>query len=126
MSRCTMSAVLFCMDARRVASFYAGALAGKVLREDEYHALLDWDGFHLVVHQIPAEHAVGVEVRTPPERRERASLRMDYPVADVTEARAAAERLGGKINATPPPWASEGSFFLGFDPEGNVFGVKAG
>jgi predicted enzyme related to lactoylglutathione lyase len=109
-----------------VAAFYAEALGGKVLREDEHHTLVDWDGFHLVVHQIPAEHSGGVEVRTPPERRERASLRMDYPISNVPEARAAAARLGGKIDEAPPPWKRDGSFFLGHDPEGNVFGAKAG
>jgi hypothetical protein len=33
--------------------------------------------------------------------------------------------LGGDIDGHPPSWAERGAnFFLGYDPEGNVFGVS--
>ena len=126
MTQCEMSAVLFVKEARRAKRFYIEALGGSLLREDEGYAVIDWQGFHLVVHQIPSHLASSVVVSVPPERRATASLRLDYPVADVVKARAAAKRLGGQIDEAPPPWArGETTFFLGYDPEGNVFGAKA-
>ena len=126
MATCEMSAVLFVKEARKAKQFYIEALGGSLLREDEHHAVIDWQGFHLVVHQIPPHLATSVVVGVPPERREGASLRLDYPVVDVVKARAAAKRLGGQIDGAPPPWADAGMpFFLGYDPEGNVFGAKS-
>ncbi len=125
MAKCEMSAVLFVKEARRAKLFYIEALGGSLLREDEHHAVIDWQGFHLVVHQIPPQLASSVVVSVPPERREAASLRLDYPVGDMVKARAAAKRLGGQIDDAPPAWAEAGlPFFLGYDPEGNVFGAK--
>ncbi|HET9473521.1 MAG TPA: VOC family protein [Steroidobacteraceae bacterium] len=126
MAQCEMSAVLFVKEARRAKRFYIEALGGSLLREDQDYAVIDWQGFHLVVHQIRSQLASSIEVSQPPERRERASLRLDYPIADVVKARAAARRLGGQIDDTPPPWAAgDTTFFLGYDPEGNVFGAKS-
>ena len=126
MARCEMSAVLFVKEARRAKQFYIEALGGSLLREDQDFAVIDWQGFHLVVHQIPSQLASSIEVSLPPERRERASMRLDYPIADIVKARAAAKRLGGQIDDSPPSWAEgDMTFFLGYDPEGNVFGAKS-
>lgn len=45
-------AVLFVKDLERVAAFYVGALALTRLSGDKDHAVLECDGFELVVHQI--------------------------------------------------------------------------
>ncbi len=125
MTKCEMSAVLFVKEARKAKLFYIEALGGSLLRDDEHFAVIDWQGFHLVVHQIPSHLAESIVVSEPPVRRETASLRLDYPVADVVKARAAAQRLGGQIDDASPPWAEASTpFFLGYDPEGNVFGTK--
>ena len=118
-----VSAVLFAKDARRVARFYVRVFGAKVLAEDVYHAALDVHGFRLIVHQIPPHLAKDVEIHNPPWRRESGAIRLDYPVDDIVEARNAARQLGGQIDDAPPAWAEpESRFFLGFDPEGNVFG----
>jgi len=125
MTGCVMSGVLFARDARKLAGFYTDALAGKLLRQDADHTVLDWNGFHLVVHQIPAHLVASVQVSVPPQRREQGALRLDFPVDDVAHARRMAHRLGGQIDEVAPPWAGgDVKFFLGFDPEGNVFGVR--
>jgi len=127
MTECAMSGVLFAKDVGKLANFYTEVFAGTVLRRHDNHAVLDWSGFHLVIHQIPAHLSAEIAVSVPPRRREQGSLRLDYPVADVGMARGTARRLGGQIDAAPPPWAGDDtSFFLGFDPEGNVFGAKTG
>jgi len=120
----TVRAVLFARDLQRVASFYREVLGADVLRRDSDHEVLSCQGFHLVVHQIPKEFVQSMVVTTPPERRERTAVRLDFPVADLDVARRNAQRLGGQIDAMPPPWATDdSSFFLGYDPEGNVIGV---
>jgi hypothetical protein len=50
---------------------------------------------------------------------------LDFPVNDIGKSRQSALRLGGHIDVLPPPWArGDENFFLGYDPEGNVIGVK--
>jgi predicted enzyme related to lactoylglutathione lyase len=119
-----VSAVLFAKDLQRVASFYREVFGASVLRRDSEHEVLSCLGFHLVVHQIPKEFVQSMAVTTPPERRERGAVRLDFPVADLEVSRRNAQRLGGQIDASPPSWAADdGSFFLGYDPEGNAIGV---
>jgi predicted enzyme related to lactoylglutathione lyase len=122
----SVTAVLFAKDLRRMAAFYREVFRAPMLRGDADHELLDCFGFHLTVHQIPEAFSRSIEITTPPERRERTSLRLNFPVDDIHAARRDAERLGGQIDDRPPPWVDgDGSFFLGYDPEGNVIGVTA-
>ena len=121
-----VSAVLFAKDSRRLSRFYVDVFGARTLAEDEHHAALDVRGFRLIVHQIPPHFAKDVEIRNPPSRRESGAIRLDYPVDDLVKARNAARQLDGQIDEMPPAWAGkESRFFLGFDPEGNVFGVSA-
>jgi predicted enzyme related to lactoylglutathione lyase len=120
-----VSAVLFAKDARRVATFYFEVLGAKVLSADAHHSLLDCRGFHLLVQQIPEHLAKDCVVTDPPLRKEAGSIRLDYPVTNLADARRRSKQFGGQIDDEPPEWAGgDTSFFLGFDPEGNVFGVK--
>ena len=124
MNKPQVSAVLFASDLDSLAGFYQEVFGIRASRRDMEHALLDFNGFELVIHQIP-KHLL--EPRTSPlERRERSAIRLNFPVADTTYARREAQRLGGIIDELPPPWAgSDTSFHLGHDPEGNVFGVAS-
>jgi predicted enzyme related to lactoylglutathione lyase len=123
----TVSAVLFAKDAHRVAKFYVGVFGATLLVEDDHHAALDVGGFRLIVHPIPPHLTAEIDIHNPPARLESGAIRLDYPVDDVVKARIAAKQLGGQIDEQPPGWASaEMRFFLGFDPEGNVFGVTGG
>jgi predicted enzyme related to lactoylglutathione lyase len=120
----TISAVLFAKDSRKLAAFYRDVLGASLQRTGPGHEVLNCLGFHLVVHQIPDDLARSVLITTPPERRERTAIRLNFPVDDVAHARRRAKELGGQIDDLPPPWAAEGErFFLGHDPEGNVVGV---
>jgi len=67
--------------------------------------------------------AESMEIATPPERRQRTAIRLDFPVEDIESSRESARRLGGQIDDAPPPWAAGSArIYLGFDPEGNVIG----
>lgn len=123
----SVSAVLFAKDAGALARFYAGVFDASVSTEDAQYAALDMRDFRLVIHRIPEQWAKDIEIRKPPLRRESGAIRLDYRVGDVVKARNAAKQLGGQIDEASPPWAGPaGRFFLGFDPEGNVFGVSHG
>ena len=120
-----VSAVLFAKRLGTVSEFYQAVFGARVSHSDAQHAVLEFDGFDLMLHQIPQHLAVAVAVTSPPERREQTAIRLDYPVADLGASRREAARLGGVIDEVPPPWAGTGTtFFLGHDPEGNVFGAK--
>ena len=118
-------AVLFAKNLERVARFYSEALELTRVSEDASYVLLKQGGFELIIHQIPKPVADGIEISEPPLRREVGALRLDYPIRDVKVGRTLAKSLGGAIDESPPPWADNGTnFYLGFDPEGNVFGVS--
>ena len=65
------------------------------------------------------------KVQQPPVRRTGSGARLDYPIESITDSRRLARSLGGDIDDTPPGWADpDTNFYLGNDPEGNVFGVS--
>jgi catechol 2,3-dioxygenase-like lactoylglutathione lyase family enzyme len=74
-------AILFVKDLERAEAFYVGALALKRLSGDKDHAVLECDGFELVVHQIPKPMAETIVVTQPPTRRVSGAIRLDFPVA---------------------------------------------
>jgi predicted enzyme related to lactoylglutathione lyase len=120
-----VSAVLFARDQRRVAAFYEAMLGASITNGDAQHSVLSCAGFDLMVHQIPAHLLPPVAPGEPALRREQVALRLDFPITDLPRARREAARLGGSIDEQPPPWASgDARFFLGQDPEGNVFCLK--
>lgn len=120
-----VSAVLFVKDLRKVSAFYSGALRLTPTIGDEHHTRLRGRGFELIVHQIPSHIAEGTSIRHPPERRVWGALRLNFHVQSIDDSRKAARSLGGEIDDASPEWAEPNTrFFLGYDPEGNVFGVE--
>jgi glyoxalase superfamily protein len=120
-----MSAVLFARDQKMVAEFYSKVGAVPIRVADQHHSVLQIDGFDFVVHQIPSHLLPPLTPGEPLRRREQSAVRLDFPVRDLAAARRAAAQSGGAVDEQPPPWAGgDTSFFLGQDPEGNVFGLK--
>ena len=125
METASVRAVLFVKDLEAVAAFYVGALALARLSGDKDHAILECDGFELVVHQIPKQIADTIVIAQPPIRRVWGAIRLDFPVANIADSRKLARALGGEIDDAPPPWADrKANLFFGHDPEGNQFGVS--
>ena len=120
-----VSAVMFARDHRVIAAFYRELTGAVVVSSDDHHTTLQFSGFELMVQQIPPHLMPKVAAGAPILRREESAVRLDFLIADLPSARRAAVRLGGSIDEQPPPWAGgDIGFFLGQDPEGNVFGVK--
>ena len=125
MEASSVRAVLFAKDLQRVAAFYIGALAMKRVSGDKDHAVLECDGFELVVHQVPKPIADTIVITEPPVRRVWGAIRLDFPVPSVGNSRKLSRSLGGEIDDAPPPWAGPSTnLFFGHDPEGNQFGVS--
>jgi predicted enzyme related to lactoylglutathione lyase len=125
MEASSASAVLFAKDLKKVAAFYCQALGMICSASDEQHWALDGYGFHLIVHQIPKHIAAKITVQQPPERRVWGAIRLNFPVRSIEDSRRAARSLGGEVDDAPPDWADRNAnFFLGYDPEGNVFGAS--
>ena len=121
----SVRAVLFAKDLDKLASFYSIALGMDDVQAGEHYALLKQGGFELIVHQIPKHIASGIQISDPPLRREAGAVRLDYPVESIEDSRTLARSLGGSIDEDPPTWADrDANFYLGNDPEGNVFGVS--
>ena len=119
-----VSAVLFARDQNKVAAFYAAVFRAEIRSSDANYTSLNCADFVLTVHQIPA-HLMPPDHGEPVQRREASAIRLDYPVMNLDHARREASRLGGCVDAQPPAWAGgDARFFLGHDPEGNVFGLK--
>jgi hypothetical protein len=120
-----VSAVLFATHLSKVAEFYVEVFGPRVSHSDADHVALEFGGFNLLIHQIPKHLIDSTPTERPLERRERGAIRLDFPLDDLPHGRREASRLGGAIDPLPPPWAgADQRFFLGYDPEGNVFGVK--
>lgn len=118
-------AVLFAKHLDKVAAFYVGALGFERVSGDRDHTILRCDDFDLVVHQIPKAIADTIAIADPPKRRTSGAIRLDFPVGSVDDARKRARSLGGDVDDAPPPWAARDTrFFLGYDPEGNQFGLS--
>ena len=125
MAASSVRAVLFVKDLGAATAFYIGALSLTRVAGDTDHAILECDGFELVVHQIPKPIAETIVITSPPVRRVWGALRLDFPVASIADARGLARSLGGDVDDAPPPWAArDAGFFFGYDPEGNQFGVS--
>ncbi len=75
----------------------------------------------LVIHGIPQSIADSIVITDPPIIREETPIKLFLPVSSISEARAKAPALGGKINSASTEWEA-GNFRAcdGFDPEGNV------
>jgi catechol 2,3-dioxygenase-like lactoylglutathione lyase family enzyme len=69
METSTVRAVLFVKDLVGATAFYAGALGMTRVSGDQDHAVMNCDGFELVVHQIPKQIADTIVIAQPPIRR---------------------------------------------------------
>lgn len=118
----SVSAALFAEDHEKVAKFYREALGLSSATGDADHSVLTCDGFELVVHQIPKHYLTESGRNEEPARRAEGRIRLAFPVDSIAAARTKAAELGGAVDDEPPPWAPrDTNFYLGHDPEGNVF-----
>lgn len=119
------SAVLFVTDVPRMTQFYRVLASMALLHDDPEHAVLEVEGFQLIIHALRGEPhprpAQGGQVRI----RADSYVKVCLPVTNIAAARASAQSLGGTIQAPGKEWEARGFRACdGHDPEGNVFQVR--
>jgi catechol-2,3-dioxygenase len=113
--------VLFVHDVPRLTQFYRAIAPLTLLQEDSDHAVLEVQGFQLIIHAL----RWAPEATTPPVPREDSYHKVCLPVASIAAAREAAAALGGVVQPVDRQWSARGFTACdGFDPEGNVLQVR--
>lgn len=119
------STVVFAKDIPKLAQFYRAIADMTIVHEDKDHTVLDQDTFQLVIHGIPKNISVKIQITQPPQVREGIPLKHCLPVASIAHARAKAAEFGGQVGSTSREWEARGFRACdGHDPEGNVFQVR--
>jgi predicted enzyme related to lactoylglutathione lyase len=118
------SAVVFVANVARMTQFYQTLASMARLQEDDQHAVLELEGFQLVIHALQ-----GAPDAAEPERqhrvREDAYVKLCLPVESIAAARSLAASLGGTIRPQGSEWKARGFRACdGNDPEGNVLQVR--
>ena len=117
------SLVLFSVDVSRLAAFYEAVLSAKLNLEPSGDIRLLSDREEVLVHSVPAEIAKTIEVRTPPEPRDRSAMK---PVFDVESLEAAMEQVNAKGGVvTARTFSIDGlTRHDVIDPDGNVIQLR--
>jgi predicted enzyme related to lactoylglutathione lyase len=120
------SVVLFVADVERVASFYKAVAAMQFVSGDDDHAVLEIEGFQLVVHKLRGEPEPVRDSQGRVPVREDSYSKLCLPVPSISAARSQAFSFGGFIKPAQHEWQARGFRACdGNDPEGNVIQVRA-
>lgn len=119
------SVVIFAADVRGVSIFYRELAAMTVLHEDLDHAVMEIDGFQLVIHGISGKPQGRAEEKGRVPVRQHSHIKLCLPVESIAGGRALAAENGGAINPPEHEWKARGFRACdGHDPEGNVIQVR--
>ncbi|MFZ6721284.1 hypothetical protein [Undibacterium sp. Ji49W] len=119
-------AVIYAKNLSKLSHFYEQIMQFGISHADDTYSILALSHFQLVIHAIPAHIADTFDIKTPPERREDTAIKLVLPVSDIGLARETAARLGGQIDASEHEWEFQQCRICdGYDPEGNVFQIRA-
>lgn len=86
-------------------------------------ALFDAGGTKFALHAIPTKQSEGIELSSPPPKRERSPVKLIFAVGDVPAERARLEATG--VATLNHPWQEPAESCECVDPEGNIFQIAA-
>ncbi len=119
------SAVLFVAQVRELTAFYRDVASMAIIHEEPGHAVLERDGFQLVVHALRGKPTSLLKSDGEINVREDSHVKLCLPVHRIADARSCAAALGGSIKPPEREWQARGFRACdGHDPEGNVFQVR--
>jgi len=119
------SVVLFVANVPKLCHFYRQVAAMTVLHADDTHAVLELEGFQLVIHLLSNEPEVPSKTPGDISVREDAYWKLCLPVMSLAAARKIASDLGGWIRPPEHEWEARGFRACdGNDPEGNVIQLR--
>lgn len=123
MSAGQLGIFIYAKDIERLAAFYSAVLGLPLRHRKADMLVLAAEGVQLVIHQIPAEIALGIEIASPPQKRDHAALKFFCSVPSLAEAQARAVEWGGEV--MPQQWQGPGFVVRNAcDPEGNIFQLR--
>jgi predicted enzyme related to lactoylglutathione lyase len=119
------SAVLFVANVSRMTEFYRAVASMALVHEASDHAVLEIEGFQLVIHALRGEPDPSPANGGPVRIREDSHIKLCFPVESIDAARTTAASLGGAIKPPAREWEARGFRACdGNDPEGNVLQVR--
>jgi hypothetical protein len=108
-----------------MSNFYQSVVAMTRHSGDATHAVLEVEGFQLVVHGLRGEPGVSREATGPIHVREDSYVKVCLPVENLASARVRAAALNGELYPPEQEWEARGFRACdGYDPEGNVFQLR--
>lgn len=119
------SVVLFVSDVPRLSTFYRELASMTIVHQEASHAILEIEGFQLVIHALHGEPSPQPSSDGQLSVRDDSYFKLCLPVESLDAARSQAASLGGFIKAREHEWEARGFRACdGHDPEGNVLQVR--
>jgi predicted enzyme related to lactoylglutathione lyase len=117
--------MLYVRDFARMREFYGRVLQTPPINTEwtDTWALFNVSGTKFALHAIPAKHAEGIELSSPPTKREWSPVKLIFAVGDVPAERVRLEAMG--ITTLQRPWQEPAESCDCVDPEGNIFQIAA-
>jgi predicted enzyme related to lactoylglutathione lyase len=113
--------VLFVANVSKMTQFYQSLASMTLIHSDDQHAVLEVEGFQLVVHALRGAK----KIEGAPIVREDSYVKLCFPVESIAAARTRASALGGSVKPERNAFEARGFRACdGHDPEGNVFQVR--
>ncbi|PPC88945.1 MAG: hypothetical protein CTY34_13020 [Methylobacter sp.] len=117
-------ALIYAKNIEKLSGFYQTLFAMTLLKADAEHHVIESADFQLIIHAIPAPIADSISISAPPEPRQDQAIKLFFTVDDLASAEALAPTLGGDVYG--PVYDGPGfKVRNGYDPEGNIFQVRA-
>ena len=118
-------AMLYVKDLARMREFYESVLQTPPINTEwsEMWALFDVGGTRFAVHAIPTKSAEGIELTSPPAKRDRSPVKLIFGVENVIAERARLEAMG--VTTLQQSWQEAAESCDCVDPEGNIFQIAA-
>jgi len=114
---------IYAKDLPRLTHFYQTLLSMQILHQREELVVLQSPQMQLLLHAIPANIAAGIDITSPPTRREDCALKFFFTVDSLAMARTTAAELGGEV--FEQCWNGPGfRVSNACDPEGNIFHLR--
>jgi predicted enzyme related to lactoylglutathione lyase len=117
--------MLYVRDLARMRQFYGSVLQTLPINTawTDTWALFDVGGTKFALHAIPGKHAEGIELSSPPPKREESPVKLVFAVGDVPAERARLEAMG--VATLQQSWQEPGESCDCVDPEGNIFQIAS-
>ena len=114
---------IYAKDLTTISTFYQSVVGMQLLHKTDDLVVLQSASVQLLIHQIPANIATDIEIKSPPTWREESALKFFFTVPSIADARAVAESLGGEV--THENWQGPGFIVCNaVDTEGNIFHLR--